>query len=415
MTFCISSVSSNSGKTVITLALLYHFRKRVRAYKIGPDFIDPQFHKRVCGDWSVNLDSYMLDEKELIWTFQNYKKEVNILEGVMGYYDGMDKKASCYDVTKILKIPTILVLNGSGSYITVVAVLKGLLEYQKECTIKGVILNRLSSKNHYELIKSLIEKEFKDIVVLGWVKKDLESLREIHLGLDLDDMQKLESISKKILKNLELEKFLFFKEQSKSLDKYPFEKLKKVDKTLTIVYDKNFSFLYYDNLCFLKEVFKRVIMIDSTKDEEVPEDADIVYIPGGYVESESAYKRVKESVNFKNSLIKHSKSKPIYAECAGMLYLGKSVDEKKFCGILPIKFSLQKRFVRLGYYQNELGIKGHCFHYTKPKSLKGWFDKLSKNGKNGEFGSYALQKVFGTYLHTIFRANVGLVKERFLI
>jgi cobyrinic acid a,c-diamide synthase len=141
----------------------------------------------------------------------------------------------------------------------------------------------------------------------------------------------------------------------------------------------------------------------------VPKDADIVYIPGGYVESESAYKRVK------NSLIKHSKSKPIYAECAGMLYLGKSVDEKKFCGIFPIEFSLQKRFVRLGYFQNELGIKGHCFHYTKPKSLEEWFDKLSKDGKSGDFGSYALQKVFGTYLHTIFRANVGLVKERFLI
>ena len=406
LNLCISSISSNQGKTILTSALLYHFRDRVRAYKIGPDFIDPQFHKFVSNDWSVNLDLFMQNKSQVEWTFAKYQKEVNILEGVMGYYDGMDRGASAYDVTKLLKVPTILVLDGSGSYITISAVLKGIKEYRKDSTIKAVVLNRLSSSNHYELIKKQIESDFDDIVVLGWIKKDLEALRDTHLGLNLEDLGKIERISKEVLENLELDRFEeIFKSKKVEINEYPFEKVEKKDEVLAIVYDKNFSFLYYDNLCYLKEIYKKVVMIDSTNDEEIPENVDIVYICGGYVESDEAYKRIKDSQKFKNSLIYHVKNgKKVFGECAGLLYLGKCVDEKQMSGILPVEFTLQKRFVRLGYYESEREVMGHCFHYTKPKSLDGWFDKLSKNG-NGELGSYKQKNVLGTYLHSFFRGR----------
>ena len=406
LNLCISATSSNQGKTILTSALLYHFRNRVRAYKIGPDFIDPQFHKFVSGDWSVNLDLFMQNKKQVEWTFRTYQKEINILEGVMGYYDGMDRDASAYDVTKLLNIPTLLVIDGSGSYITISAVLKGLKEYRDDSTIKAVVLNRLSSKNHYELIKKQIESDFDDVVVLGWIKKDLESLKDTHLGLDLENLGKIEKISQEVLENLELDRFEeIFKSEKKELSEYPFEKIDKKDETLAIVLDKNFSFLYYDNLCYLKEIFSKVIMIDSVKDEEIPKEVDIVYICGGYVESDKAYNRIKKSKKFKNSLICHVKSsKKVFGECAGLLYLGQSVDEKQMSGILPLKFSLQKRFVRLGYYESEGGVKGHCFHYTKPKSLEGWEDRLLKNGK-GEFGTFRRGKVLGTYLHSFFRGR----------
>jgi len=404
--FCISAISSNSGKTVLTSALLYYFRDKVRAYKIGPDFIDPQFHKVVSGDWSVNLDGFMLKPQQVEWIFKTYQKEINILEGVMGYYDGMDKGASTYDITKLLRVPTILVLDGSGSYITVSAVLKGLKEYRKDSTIKAVILNKLSSKSHYELIKKQIESDFDDIVVLGWIKKGLESLKDTHLGLDLEDLGKIEEISKEVLENIELEKFeKVFISKKIQIRKYPFKKQEKRDEKLAIVYDKNFSFLYYDNLRYLKEIFSEVILVDSTKDEVIPKDADMVYIVGGYVETDEAYKRVKDSLKFKNSLIDFAKSDGrIYAECAGLLYLGRNVDEKKMSGILPIEFEMQKRFVRLGYYENESGVRGHAFHYSKPKSLDGWFEKLLKN-KKGEFGSYRYKNIYGTYLHRFLRGS----------
>ncbi len=413
LSLCISAIASNQGKTILTTALLYHFRDSVRPFKIGPDFIDPKFHKRVCGTDSVNLDTFIMNEEQVDWMYGHYAdKEVAILEGVMGFYDGDNKGCSAYSVSKLLNIPTILVLDGGGSYITVSAVLKGLLEYKYDNTIRGVILNNLSSKMHYMLIKNQIEFDHVGIEVLGWIQKKLPSLSDTHLGLDLKDLSKIEQISKEVLEHIDLKKLrrVCFptQHQKQSISPYPFPKIQKINKKLAIVNDENFSFLYYDNLNFLKELYDEVVLLDSTKDEVIPNDCDSVYICGGYVETDEAYERIKNANNFKNSLIEHAKTKTIYAECAGLLYLSNSVDDKKMSGILDIDFTLDTYFNRLGYYYNEEGLKGHAFHYTKPtdKSLKSAFDKLSKtpNGK-GTFGSWAKGKVLGTYLHGMFRSN----------
>lgn len=418
LSLCISAIASNQGKTILTMALLYHFRESVRPFKIGPDYIDPQFHTLICGTPSVNLDRFMMDENQVQWIFNKYSdKNISICEGVMGFYDGMDKGSSAYDLTKLLQIPTILLLDGSGSYITISAVLKGLITYKNDNTIKAIVLNKLSSVGHYELIKNTIEKDFENIVVLGWIKKDLESLDETHLGLDLQDTKKIESISKEVLQNIDI-KFLTevaSKSKSQEINEYPFEKLEPIDKKIAIVNDKNFSFLYHDNAEFLKEIFKEVVFVDSTKDEIIPNDTDVVYIVGGYVETDSAYANIKDSINFIESLINHAKTKHIYAECAGLLYLGDSVDDKKMSGILDLEFTLHKRFQRMGYYFNSDGIKGHSFHYTNIVNPPSGVDTLSKkeNG-DGQIGSWQKGKVFGTYLHTMLRNNIEIIQKRFI-
>jgi len=414
LNLCISAIASNQGKTILTTALLYHFRDSVRPYKIGPDFIDPQFHKKVCGSDSINLDSFIMSEEQVEWLYYHYRdRNVSILEGVMGFYDGENKGCSAYSVSKLLNIPTILLLDGSGSYITISAVLKGLLEYIVDNSIKAVVLNSLSSTMHYQLIKNQIEKDHKNIVVLGWIKKNLSSLSDTHLGLDLDDLSKIEQISKEVLEHIDLEALykVGLSEKKKPKIDYPFPKIYKIDKKLAIVNDKNFSFLYYDNLCFLRELYREVIIVDSTKDEVIPIDCDVVYICGGYIETDKAYQNIKNSYNFKNSLITHSQHKRIYAECAGLLYLSKRVDDKQMSGILDIEFTLDSRFNRLGYYYNENGIRGHAFHYTKPtdETLAKGFDILSKTLKGrGVIGSWKSfdGKIFGTYLHGMFRENV---------
>ncbi len=414
---CISASASNQGKTVLTTALLYYFKESVRPFKMGPDFIDPQFHKIVCQTPSINLDRYMMNKDELKWLFHNYSdKKISICEGVMGFYDGHDKKSSAYDISKLLKIPTIIMLDGSGSYITVSAVLKGLKTYKKDNTIKGVVLNKIASQSHYELIKKVIEKDFKNIAVLGWIKSGLESLCETHLGLDLKDLGKIEKISQDVLEHMDMKRLeKIAKMPKKEKINYPFEKISKQNKKLVIVHDINFSFLYHDNLVFLKEIFSDVVIVDSTKDEIIPDDADIVYICGGYVETNSAYERVKNSHNFKDSLIKHAQDKPIYAECAGLLYLGNAVDDKAMSSILDVSFIKEKRFQRMGYYFNEDGIKGHAFHYTKPLDENSGFNRLSKSkALLGKYGSWEKNKVFGTYLHCMFRGNAKLIKKRLL-
>lgn len=416
---CVSAIASNQGKTILTMALLYHFKKSVRPFKIGPDFIDPQFHTQICGTPSVNLDMFMMNEKQVEWMFERYSdKELSVCEGVMGFYDGMDKGSSAYDVAKLLNIPTVLILDGSSSYITVSAVLKGLKTYRDDNTIKAVVLNKISSDGHFELIKDQIEKDFSDVAVVGWIKKGLPSLSDTHLGLDLRDNSKIEQISKEVLEHIDIELLenIAGEFTCKKTGGYPFERLAPIDKKLTIVHDKNFSFLYHDNREFLKEIYRDVVFVNSTKDEEIPADADIVYIPGGYVETDYNYDKIKNSSNFKNSLIAHAKNKTIYAECAGLLYLGNSVDGKKMSGILDLDFTLKERFQRMGYYfADQHKTKGHSFHYTNILNQRNGVDILSKiQGGDGETGSWQKGRVFGTYLHVMLRANTELIQRRLI-
>lgn len=411
----IAATKSNDGKTLLTTALLHHFKKDVQAFKCGPDYIDPQYHSAITGGSSINLDGYLMNQEQLKWIFQNYhKSSMAVIEGVMGFYDGMDKNASIYDVSKTLNIPTILVVDGSGSYITIAAVIKGVLEFRKNNTIKAVILNNISSSMHFALVKNIIKEELPNLVVLGWIKKNIETLESTHLGLDLENLNKgkLEKLSTAILENIDLK---LLEELSvitiKKTSNYPFEKIPKINKKLAIAKDKNFSFLYHDNLTFLKEVFKEVTLISAVENESF--EADVLYIPGGYVETQEAYERVKNSFNFQESVKKHvSKNRPIYAECAGLIYLGKQIDEKKMLNILDVSFTLEKHFIRLGYYESHFDnktIKGHAFHYSKPVCLKSGCFPLIKNNK-GNNGAWKNRNTFGTYLHVFFRTNVCILR-----
>jgi cobyrinic acid a,c-diamide synthase len=389
---------------------------------VGPDFIDTQFHKAISSKESINLDTFIMSREEMRWIFNRYSTEkISIVEGAMGFYDGEDRGCSTYSISRDLKLPTVLVMDASGSYVTISAVLKGILEYKKDNRVRGVILNYISSKNHYNLIKNIIEREHPQIKVLGWIKKGLKTLKSTHLGLELQDLNRVESIAKEVLENIDIEMLKNITSTKELSDKknssYPFPPFKKFDMSISVINDKNFSFLYYDNLIFFREMFDEVILVDSTEDEEIAESSDMVYIPGGYVESEKAYERIKRSYKFKDSLIKHSKTKPIYAECGGLLYLSKKVDGNRMSGILDIEFELQKRFVRLGYYFNEKGVRGHSFHYTKPTSstVKKGFDRLKKrfdsSYDDGEVGSWKKDKVFGTFLHTMFRVYPNLIES----
>ena len=390
----------------------------MRPFKIGPDFIDPLFHQKICQTSSINLDTCIMNEAQVKWMFDKYSdKNISILEGVMGFYDGMDKNASAYDVTKLLNVPTVIVLDASGSYITISAIIKGLKTYQEGNTIKGVIFNHVSSNGHYELIKNQVEKDFDDVAVLGWIQNRLDTLDSTHLGLDLkdNDERKLELISKEVLKHIDLEKLEKIAEFiPQKVENYPFEKIENFNKHIALVNDENFSFLYHDNLEFLKESFRKVTVVNAIKDEKIPKDADIVFIVGGYIETQNAYEKIENSNEFKNSLLLHAKeNKAIYGECAGLLFLSNRVDDKKMMGLLDLDFTLGKRFYRMGYYENDLGITGHAFHYTRlvDENTKGVYKLYKKSASDGTYAAFQNKNVFGTYLHTMFRNNFSKIKK----
>jgi len=410
----ISAIASSQGKTLLTMALLHHYKTKVRPYKCGPDFIDTQFHEKIAQTPSVNLDGYMMNEKQLKWIFDRYMdKDVAICEGVMGFYDGMDKGSSAYDIAKILNLPSLLILDASGSYITIAAILNGMKSFRDDNTIKAVVLNKVSSKMHFDLVKKHIELECEDVVVVGWIEKNLNTLKSRHLGLDLQDLDSdnLDLITKDVLKYIDmtlLESVMDVDVQK--VDKYPFKELVKKDEKCVVVYDKNFSFLYHDNLEYLKEVYDEVVLVDSTKDEIIPKDAHKVIIVGGYVETDESYERVKNSRKFRDSLALHVEAKKeLYAECAGLIYLGKKIDDKEMSGILDIEFKLGEKRERLGYYEGldyDTGKiqKGHAFHYSfitkAPKAKIGLYKTTKKTIKDG---GYKKDNIIATYLHTMWR------------
>ena len=341
----ITATNSGSGKTLLSMALLNHFKDKSRAFKVGPDFIDPQFHQYITKNASINLDGFIMSENQIKWLFNHYLEDkIGVIEGVMGFYDGLEKGASTYDITNILNVPTILILSAKGTYTTLLAILKGMLEYKKN-SIKAVVLNHISSQMHYKMIEDLIEAEF-DIKVLGFIKKDLNSISSRHLGLNLNELKSddIREISNEVLENLnliELEKLSEF--NPPKIDFYPFEKIPKSDLILGVVYDENFSFLYYDNLQLFKDIFKEVKIISAVNNDVISKDIDTLYICGGYVETKEAYSKIKNSNKFRESLIEFSKTKSIYAECAGLIYLGNKIDDFKMSGILNIDFTMQDK------------------------------------------------------------------------
>ena len=200
----VASSAANAGKTLFSSALLYHYRKSVRPYKTGPDYIDIQFHEKICKTPSINLDGFMLDKNQLKYIFYRYfDKDIAIVEGVMGFYDGFERGASSYDIAKTLKIPVIMLLDGSGTYKTVSALLKGLKELKKNSNIKMVVINNINSSSHYNLIKNDIEKNFSDISVVGWIKRGQKTLKSKHLGLDLENIEDIKVTAKGVLENID--------------------------------------------------------------------------------------------------------------------------------------------------------------------------------------------------------------------
>jgi len=182
------------------------------------------------------------------------------------------------------------------------------------------------------------------------------------------------------------------------------------------VKDRNFSFYYKDNIEYIKETYREVVFVDASRDEKIPLDADMVIIGGGYVETTQSYDRIKNSHNFRNSLVNHaSKNKSIYAECAGLIYLGNRIDDKKMSCILDIDFKMNKTRSRLGYYEGveyatNHTIKGHAFHYSDVvKAPRGSMGLYKQDPANIKDAGWYKENIKGTYLHTIWRLHPNLV------
>ncbi len=403
----ISALGGGSGKTILSIGIIAAWRnfcKKIAPFKKGPDYIDAGWLALSAGQSCYNLDSFIINKSKLIqsYCFHSKNSDISVIEGNRGLYDGIDISGltSTAEIAKLLNLPVILCIDCTKATRTMAAVVSGCIDFDKELTIGGVVLNRVAGSRHEKILRETIEYHC-NISVLGALPKfNSDDFPERHMGLvpTQEHSWALKSIafSAKIVKeNVDLDKILKIanknsKSNKKDLknknipDLYPsIQKNKKDRVTIGILKDSAFQFYYPDNIEALIAQGAKIVYLSPIKDEFL--DVDAVYIGGGFPETHA--KQLSKNRVFINKFKKFvEKGLPVYAECGGLIYLGEKiiVNEKSFlmAGILPIVFGFCKKPQGHGYtiikvnennpyYKKDTVIKGHEFRYSKVLEWRG--------------------------------------------
>ncbi len=373
----LTAPASGSGKTVITSGLLALFSKMglsCVSFKCGPDYIDPMFHRYVLGIPGSNLDSFFLDEDGVRQLFEERSAdhELALIEGVMGYYDGVagtSFQASSYEIARITDTPAILVVDAKKSSRSVSALIKGFLEYQKDSRIVGVILNR-TSPMMTERLRPLIEEL--GVKLIGAVPECPEAqLESRHLGLTLPNEQKklrvhMGALADRLEQCLDIPKLLALAGIAEDQDLNDHEKKetnKKNEKNgyvstrrIGVAQDEVFCFYYQENLEFLRQNGWEIVTFSPLHDQKIPENMDALLLGGGYPElyarELSENHSMLESIRIAGT--DQTKKIKILAECGGFLYLHRTLEDpegKKWqmVGLLDADAFRTKKLSRFGY------------------------------------------------------------------
>lgn len=385
----IAAPKSGCGKTTITCGILQALKNKGLSpcsFKCGPDYIDPMFHRNVIGISSGNLDTFFTDRYKTRWIFkEEYVGDIAVIEGVMGLYDGVggiQRQGSSYDLAATLDCPIVLVVDAKGAGKSVLAEIKGFLDYDENHLIKAVILNR-TSVAFANILKPLIEEEL-NIKCLGAVANNGDvTLSSRHLGLvlpgEIDDLQnQLNDISTLITAGIDIDSFIDIARQAKgdfSNDNTPADVAEILDENvntvrLAVARDEAFCFYYRENLELLKKLGVELIEFSPINDTKLPDNISGLLLGGGY--PENYLEKLSKNIAMKQAIKSAIESGiPTLAECGGFMYLMEQIEDSDgnaydMAGYYNGKAFWQGKLVRFGYViitSNELEIKGHEFHY----------------------------------------------------
>ena len=429
--FLIAGTKSGIGKTTVSMGLMSCFSD-VSPFKIGPDYIDGKFHEYVTGNKSYNLDFFLMGEDGVRESFLKHHKNFSIAEGVMGLYDGIDNSldnGSSAHISRILNLPVILIVDGTGRSTSVAAEIMGYQNFDKRVNIIGVIINKISSEKTYEILKEAVEKYCK-IKCFGYIPK-LEniSLSSRHLGLveayEVQDLkEKIEVLKKEFQKTIDIKAIYETAEINLSYKlKNIFSDFKDKYKNIKIgiAKDNAFSFYYNDNIEFLENLGAEIKYFSPLKDEKIPDDVDMLYFGGGYPENYAA--ELENNISMINSIRDfYNKNGVIYGECGGFIYLSKKLitldgREYNFVNLTENIIEMKNRLDigRFGYinirYRENLCGKGHEFHYSRIKEEgkeKKEFKIEKPNGRKWECG-YSSKNLLCGYPHIHFFKSSDII------
>ncbi|MCI8341709.1 MAG: cobyrinate a,c-diamide synthase [Firmicutes bacterium] len=408
----LAAPKSGSGKTFITCGViqaLVNKKMKVSAFKCGPDYIDPMFHAKVLGAKTGNLDTYFCDENTVNYILKEGSKncDIAVIEGVMGYYDGIggiDTMASTYDVARKTKTPVILIVDCRGMSNSIVPVIKGFMEYKNDSMILGVILNK-TTYSAFKRLKPVIEDNLK-IKVFGYIQDMKEyALESRHLGLIMPHeiiniKEKIDALAKRLIETVDINSIIELAKTAEKIDAQP-PQIPKLDKKVRIgvAMDNVFCFYYKENLTLIEKMGAEIVPFSPLMDREIPDGLDGIMFGGGYPELYS--KELFRNSHMMNSVKRAlSGGIPFVAECGGFMYITSKLESARginydMVGFIEGHCYKMEQLNRFGYAEitinkpsvfGEKGVsfKGHEFHYwdstnngedaiaVKPLSQKSW-------------------------------------------
>ncbi len=429
---------------------LSHLGYKVAPFKIGPDFIDPGHHTKICGKTSINLDSWMLSKNYNIENFQksSLNCDIAVVEGVMGLFDGISgtsEAGSTAQMAKWLNLPVVLILDARSMARSVAAIVQGFENFDKNLNIAGIIFNRVGSPNHYRYLKDAVKDNCKT-ESLGYILRNEKiSLPDRHLGLVTAEEFTMSDETLSLLVTM-IDKNTSFKDFIHKLAPFSNNHYHVSDEgtrdkevvNIGVARDKAFCFYYKDNIELLKKSGAKIVEFSPLTDTHLPDNLHGLYFGGGYPEL------FANELSCNISLLKDINAEshgnmPIYGECGGFMYLcsfmtdenGKKTYPMTGCFNFSVKVSSRLR--SLGYReitlkQNSLigskgaVLRGHEYHYSTlledmskktflDNDIKDIYNVTKRDGKTVDLSGFLKNNTLASYFHIHFGSNENCAKS----
>jgi cobyrinic acid a,c-diamide synthase len=431
----VSALRGGLGKTTFSIGIIAAWRKQgkqVAVFKKGPDFIDAGWLGKAARKPCYNLDLFMMEHDRIKTSFAEHTAEadVAVIEGNRGLFDGVDESGtySTARLARLLEAPVALIVDCTKSTSTVAALVLGCKQYDPAVRLSGVILNNVSSQRHESVIRKAIAQSTAIPVIGAVPRQQREEFPERHMGLTPfhehpEAEQAIEASAALAEQYLDLDAIWNVARTAPDIPEreHRGETLSLGDSgksvIIGVIRDSAFQFYYPDNLEALERSGAKLRELNALKDRALPDDLDALYIGGGFPETQAAELAANETF-CKSIKTAAEQGLPMYAECGGLIYLGRSlaIGSQRFpmTAVLPLDFVLEKKPQAHGYAVLEsedsgvfldkgVIVRGHEFHYSRVEHIDG-HHRLAYHvdrgtGIDGQGDGIMVNNVVAAYTH----------------